>query len=178
LRNRYGHKLPVMSLDISSDSKMIITGSADKNIKIWGLDFGDCHKSIFAHNDSIMTLGFVPGTHYFFSAGKDKMIKYWDGDKFEQILSIPGHHGEVCTPPPAPSSLHLRLPAIRRTPREISFRHARQVAVQGRSTVFSPLQSDICLQHIPVETTKLKIKPRALQALLPGFATKATRERC
>ena len=98
-----------MSLDISSDSKMIITGSADKNIKIWGLDFGDCHKSIFAHNDSIMTLGFVPGTHYFFSAGKDKMIKYWDGDKFEQILSIPGHHGEVCTPPPRPVQSPLAL---------------------------------------------------------------------
>ena len=30
---------------------MIITGSSDKNIKIWGLDFGDCHKSIFAHDD-------------------------------------------------------------------------------------------------------------------------------
>jgi U3 small nucleolar RNA-associated protein 12 len=32
----------------------LVTGSADKNIKIWGLDFGDCHKSIFAHSDSIM----------------------------------------------------------------------------------------------------------------------------
>ena len=86
----------MMALDISSDSRLIITGSADKNVKIWGLDFGDCHKSIFAHSDSIMTVGFVPGTHYFFSAGKDRMIKYWDGDKFDQILTVPGHHGEVC----------------------------------------------------------------------------------
>jgi len=31
-----------------------VTCSADKNIRIWGLDFGDCHKSIFAHDDSIM----------------------------------------------------------------------------------------------------------------------------
>ena len=31
-----------------------MTGSSDKNIKIWGLDFGDCHRSIFAHDDSIM----------------------------------------------------------------------------------------------------------------------------
>jgi WD40 repeat protein len=124
-----------MSLDISSDSKMIITGSADKNIKIWGLDFGDCHKSIFAHNDSIMTLGFVPGTHYFFSAGKDKMIKYWDGDKFEQILSIPGHHGEVCTPPPPPRPVstcaylpsgahHARYPSA--TPAKLLFKDDRQ----------------------------------------------------
>lgn len=47
----YGHKLPVLCMDISSDGDLIVTGSADKNFKIWGLDFGDCHKSIFAHAD-------------------------------------------------------------------------------------------------------------------------------
>jgi len=50
----YGHKLPVLTMDISSDSTLLISGSADKNIKIWGLDFGDCHRSLFAHADSIM----------------------------------------------------------------------------------------------------------------------------
>jgi U3 small nucleolar RNA-associated protein 12 len=59
------------------------------------LDFGDCHKSIFAHSDAVMSLAFVPGTHYLFSAGKDKLIKYWDCDKFEQIVTMQGHHGEV-----------------------------------------------------------------------------------
>lgn len=38
-------------MDISSDGALIVTGSADKNLKIWGMDFGDCHKSIFAHSD-------------------------------------------------------------------------------------------------------------------------------
>ena len=36
------------------DSSLIITGSADKNIKIWGLDYGDCHKSIFGHDDRLV----------------------------------------------------------------------------------------------------------------------------
>ena len=40
----YGHKLPVMCLDISYDGNILISGSADKTIKIWGLDFGDCHR--------------------------------------------------------------------------------------------------------------------------------------
>ncbi|RKP12799.1 WD40-repeat-containing domain protein [Piptocephalis cylindrospora] len=91
----YGHKLPVLSMDISSDSSLIVTSSADKNVKIWGLDFGDCHKSIFAHQESIMAVHFLPGTHYFFTAGKDRMVKYWDGDHFEMIQKLPGHHGEV-----------------------------------------------------------------------------------
>jgi U3 small nucleolar RNA-associated protein 12 len=38
----YGHKLPVLAIDISSDSNMLVSGSADKNVKLWGLDFGDC----------------------------------------------------------------------------------------------------------------------------------------
>jgi U3 small nucleolar RNA-associated protein 12 len=98
--NLYGHKLPVLSMDISFDSKLIVTCSADKNIRLWGLDFGDCHKAFFGHQDSILQVGFVPHNqdgngHHFFSTSKDRMIKYWDGDKFEQIQRLDGHHGEV-----------------------------------------------------------------------------------
>ncbi|KAI0091918.1 WD40 repeat-like protein [Irpex rosettiformis] len=103
----YGHKLPVLSMDISLDSKLIVTCSSDKNVKIWGLDFGDCHKSIFAHDESVMQVAFEQNdtrdslnntgkqTHYFWTVGKDKMLKYWDGDKFELIQKLDGHHGEV-----------------------------------------------------------------------------------
>lgn len=98
--NLYGHKLPVLSMDISYDSKLIVTCSADKNVRLWGLDFGDCHKAFFAHQDSIMQVAFVPHNqdgngHHFFSASKDRLIKYWDGDKFEQIQKLQGHHGEI-----------------------------------------------------------------------------------
>lgn len=99
--NLYGHKLPVLNMSISSDSKLIATCSADKNVRIWGLDFGDCHKALFGHEDSIMQIGFIPHPveqdekHIFFSAGKDRMIKSWDGDKFEQIQKLKGHHGEI-----------------------------------------------------------------------------------
>ncbi len=144
----------------NTDSTLLVTGSADKNIKIWGLDFGDCHKSLFAHADSVMTVSFVPNTHYVFTGGgwqwngcvnglfevlvccerlkdllhrkhlchhcyavscsygtfimpslpstpsdtnfppythigKDGTIKYWDADKFEQLLVLEGHYGEV-----------------------------------------------------------------------------------
>lgn len=99
--NLYGHKLPVLNMSISSDSKLIATCSADKNIRIWGLDFGDCHKALFGHEDSIMQISFIPHPvnsdekHIMFSASKDKIIKSWDADKFEQIQKIKGHHGEI-----------------------------------------------------------------------------------
>jgi len=46
----YGHKLPVLCLDVSYDSQIIVSGSADKTIKIWGLDFGDCHRYTYNNN--------------------------------------------------------------------------------------------------------------------------------
>ncbi|EST06247.1 Small-subunit processome, Utp12 [Kalmanozyma brasiliensis GHG001] len=104
----YGHKLPVLALDISGDSKLCVTVSADKNVKLWGLDFGDCHKSIFAHNESIMGVCFERGqqggglmggrqgnSHHFWTVGKDGLVKHWDGDNFQMIQQLEGHHGEV-----------------------------------------------------------------------------------
>lgn len=117
--NLYGHKLPVLSMDISQDSKLLVTCSADKNIKIWGLDFGDCHRSIFAHQESIMGVAFDPiadpmaafdggfddeegaevnskiKAHNFFSVSKDHLVKYWDGDNFQQLQKLEGHHSEI-----------------------------------------------------------------------------------
>lgn len=91
----YGHKLPVLAMDISRDNTLIATGSGDKNIKIWGLDFGDCHKSFFAHQDVITGVKFLGTSHYLLSTSKDKTIKMWDGDKFEYILTLEGHHAEI-----------------------------------------------------------------------------------
>lgn len=104
----YGHKLPVLSLDISGDSKLCVTVSADKNAKIWGLDFGDCHRSLFAHEESIMAVAFEKGdqggglmggregvSHRFWTCAKDGKLKYWDGDKFQCIQTMTGHHGDV-----------------------------------------------------------------------------------
>jgi U3 small nucleolar RNA-associated protein 12 len=104
----YGHKLPVLTLDFSQDSKLIITGSADKNVKIWGLDFGDCHRSLIAHGDSVMSVSFEKGqqggglmggregdSHRFWSVGKDGLLKFWDGDNFEAVQTLRGHHGEI-----------------------------------------------------------------------------------
>ena len=108
-------------MDISDDSKLLVSCSADKNVKIWGLDFGDCHKSLFAHDESVMQVAFerndtregdTKPSHYFWTVGKDKLLKYWDGDKvrtpaffigdsrltftqFENIQKLEGHHGEI-----------------------------------------------------------------------------------
>lgn len=93
--NFYGHRLPVMTMDVSSDGSILVTGSADKTIKLWGMDFGDCRRSLRAHADSVLSVAFQPKTHYFFSGSRDGSLKYWDADNFEFICEIEGQRGEV-----------------------------------------------------------------------------------
>lgn len=54
-----------------------MTGSADKSVKIWGLDFGDCHKSFHAHDDVVTAVMFMHESEedvLFWSAGKDGKV--------------------------------------------------------------------------------------------------------
>ena len=91
----YGHKLPALAVDASDDDVLLASSGADKAIKIWGLDFGDTHRTLHGHDDSVTDLKFVRRSHNFFTASKDGTVRYWDGDRFEQILLLNGHCAEV-----------------------------------------------------------------------------------
>ena len=91
----YGHKLPALAVDASDDDVLLASSGADKAVKIWGLDFGDTHRTLHGHEDSITDLKFVRRSHNFFTASKDGTVRYWDGDRFEQILLLNGHCAEV-----------------------------------------------------------------------------------
>jgi len=91
----YGHKLPVLAFDASDDDMLLASGGADKTVKIWGLDFGDTHRTLHGHKDSITDLRFVKRTHNFFTTSKDGTLRFWDADRFQQILVLEGHTAET-----------------------------------------------------------------------------------
>lgn len=57
--------------------------------QVWGLDFGDCHRSMRAHTEAVTSVKFIPRTHLVVTCSKDKTVKYWDADHFEQVQSLP-----------------------------------------------------------------------------------------
>ena len=59
------------------------------------MDFGDCHKSRFAHDDNVTCVEFVPNTHYFFTASRDGLVKQWDADNYERVITLKGHIHEI-----------------------------------------------------------------------------------
>lgn len=68
----------------------------------------------------------MPHTHYAFTVGKDGLVKYWDADRWELLLTLEGHQAEVqtcisaghaarhmyCPGYLAVVSCRLRLPAV------------------------------------------------------------------
>ncbi len=91
----YSHKLPALEVDGRDDDTRLASSVADKAIKLQGLDFDETHRTLYGHEDSVTDLKFVRRTHNFFTTSKDNTVRYWDGDRFEQILILSGHFAEV-----------------------------------------------------------------------------------
>ena len=87
----YGHKLPISDIDISSDGSILLSGSADKDIKVWDMEYGHCQKSIFAHSEPVTSVCFLKDTHYALSGSKDGHMKFWDLDTYQLIIDIDGN---------------------------------------------------------------------------------------
>jgi U3 small nucleolar RNA-associated protein 12 len=73
---------------LSTDDSLLATGSLDKDIKLWDLQFGNTIKTIFAHQEGITIVKFIEETHYLFSGAKDGHVKFWDMDTWELIMDF------------------------------------------------------------------------------------------
>lgn len=49
----YGHSLPVRYFSISPDQKLLASCGADKLVKLWGIEFGDCRKTFVGDSQSV-----------------------------------------------------------------------------------------------------------------------------
>lgn len=54
LMSLYGHALPVRSFDFCPDDKSLISCSADKLVKIWGVEFGECRKTLQENTSKVI----------------------------------------------------------------------------------------------------------------------------
>ena len=83
----YGHALQINDFALSTDNYILATISADKTIRIWDTDFGNCRRIINkAHDVNINKIRIIDDTHYGITVGKDDVIKFWDLDNFNLVM--------------------------------------------------------------------------------------------
>ena len=69
--------MPLTTLAAADNGLFFISAAADRIVKIWDRQTGQCMKTIEAHDDSISSAIILPGSRYFVSGCEDDLIKIW-----------------------------------------------------------------------------------------------------
>ncbi|MGF1581010.1 MAG: c-type cytochrome domain-containing protein [Gemmataceae bacterium] len=83
-----GHSDTVYGLCFSPDNKHIVTGSADKFVKVFEIPSMKFVKSFEGHANHVLDVGWTKDGKYLASAGADNAVKIWDYKKGEQRRTI------------------------------------------------------------------------------------------
>ncbi|KAM7541762.1 hypothetical protein Aperf_G00000001806 [Anoplocephala perfoliata] len=91
----YGMSKPVTCMDVSDDSRLLITGCGDKTVRLWELQFGNCLRRFIQHTEPVMAVKFMPSSTLAFSADLGGIIREWDVKKLQEITTLKGHEGGI-----------------------------------------------------------------------------------
>jgi WD40 repeat protein len=72
-----GHTLAITCVNFSSFGAMVVSGSEDTTIKIWGVATGTCYGTFTGHDDIVTTVHFHVDDQYILSTAWDKSIRLW-----------------------------------------------------------------------------------------------------
>jgi WD40 repeat protein len=89
------HSDTVFGLEISRDGQYIVSGAADKFVKIFEINSGKHVKSFEGHTHHVLDVSWKPDQSVIVSAGADNVIKVWSVETGEQQRTIQGFSKQV-----------------------------------------------------------------------------------
>ena len=90
-----GHTNFVYTIAINEDSKYLISGSADRSIKVWNLKEKREECSLIGHTYGIRSVAISKDGKYLISGSEDKSIKFWNLEEKLDEHSLYGHTSNV-----------------------------------------------------------------------------------
>ena len=83
-----GHTHEILAMALSTDGKLLATGSRDKLIKIWDTEKNVCVDTFKGHRDAVSALTFRVGSRDLYSASFDREVKIWDCKEMSYIDTL------------------------------------------------------------------------------------------
>jgi len=83
-----GHSDEVHGIAVSPDGKRIISGSADKTVKVWDSATGAELMTLHGHNDWISSVAFSPDGKRIISGSGDNTIKVWNSVTGAELMTL------------------------------------------------------------------------------------------
>ncbi|KAJ6144141.1 hypothetical protein N7470_008036 [Penicillium chermesinum] len=80
---------------VPTNSRFLLSSSADKTIRLWSLDTWQCVVVYKGHDRPVWDLRWGPLGHYFVSGGSDKTARLWVTDHIRQQRIFVGHDQDV-----------------------------------------------------------------------------------
>jgi len=74
---------------------VVVTGSADKTIRLWALADYSCLKTFEGHTNSVLKTIWIHGGHRVASAGGEGLVKVWDIKSGECVSTLDNHQDRV-----------------------------------------------------------------------------------
>jgi transcription initiation factor TFIID subunit 5 len=108
-RRLIGHSGPVYALSFSpstekpyadsppTHSRLLLSSSADKTIRLWSIDGWHCLCVFRAHDAPVWDVKWSPFGHYFLSCGHDKVARVWSQEHISPVRMFVGHDSDVDT---------------------------------------------------------------------------------
>jgi serine/threonine protein kinase len=95
LRLFRGHTGFVNCLMITPDGQTLVSGGADRLIKIWDLTTGQELRSLIGHSSYINTIAITPDGQSILSGSADRTVKVWDLQTGQLLRTLEGHKGYI-----------------------------------------------------------------------------------
>ncbi|KAI1753225.1 WD domain-containing protein [Xylaria castorea] len=80
-----------------TDSKLLLSCSADGQVRLWSLDIWTCLCIYKGHDGPVTSLSWSPHGHYFVTGGWDKTVRIWSQDHASALRLLVGHDTPIST---------------------------------------------------------------------------------
>ena len=90
-----GHEAYIVACAISPDGRWIVTGSADKTLKIWDVSTGYDQATLHGHADMVNCCTVSKDGRWIISGSEDRSVRIWDAAEASLAATLQGHPLEV-----------------------------------------------------------------------------------
>jgi class 3 adenylate cyclase/GTPase SAR1 family protein len=95
VRTLRGHTGYIGRIAWSPDGRILASPSADKTIRLWDVETGECLHTLKGHRGRVTSIAFHHSGCTMASAGDDYTIKLWEVSRGREIHTLVGHEGSV-----------------------------------------------------------------------------------
>ena len=87
----FGAESSVTAVAFSSDDSRIVSGSADKSVRVWDASTGEMLKVLEGHTRDIRSVAFSSDDSHIVSGSDDQSVRVWDASMGETLEVLEGH---------------------------------------------------------------------------------------